>query len=470
MMTVELPSILVIDDQETILENFARLLEPAQDRSDAAVGDTFDELELALGGGSSSKPMPVIATPRYQVRYARQGAEGVRACAAAVEGGAPFAVAFVDIHMPPGIDGIETVSQLWRAQPDLEVVLCTAYSDYSWHAILRRLVQRDQLLILRKPFDPIEVRQLAACLSEKWRRGRALALRMEQLEAQVQTEVARRLHVELQRSQKFEALGRLAAGIAHEINTPAQYIQSNLEFFAESFSQVATGYRHLREGAIELDLEIRQELDEIDELIPEVPEALTNARRGVARVTAIVNSVREYAHTSQQAAEPVDINRQIRMAAELARNQYKHDAELTLELGELPILPGNADELGRAILNLLINAAQAVHAARGDGPRGRIGIVSRATPQAIHVEISDTGLGIAPEHRDRVFEPFFTTKPLGQGTGQGLTMARAVIVERHHGTLSFETEPGLGTTFHITLPVPAGAAAMAAPAEPAPLM
>jgi signal transduction histidine kinase len=280
---------------------------------------------------------------------------------------------------------------------------------------------------------------------------------MEQLEAQVQAEVGRRLQIELQRSQKFEALGRLAAGIAHEINTPAQYIQSNLEFFGESFAQVATGYQHLRGCATVSDPEIAAELEQIDELLSEVPEALANARHGVARVSAIVNSVREYAHTSRQAAEPVDINRQIRMVAELAHNQYKHDAELTLDLGELPTIAGNADELGRALLNLLINAAQAVHAARGDGPRERIGIASRATAQAIHVDVSDTGLGIAPEHRDRIFEPFFTTKPLGQGTGQGLAIARAAIVERHHGTLTFDTAQGLGTTFHISLPITAAA-------------
>jgi two-component system NtrC family sensor kinase len=441
-MTSDPAGILVIDDQSTILENFARLLAPpnatARETSDSAL----DELDAALGG-APLQVIPTVAIPHYRVHYAQQGAEGVRECAAAAAAGSPFSVAFIDIHMPPGIDGIETASQLWRIQPDLEIVLCTAYSDYSWHEILHRLVARDQLVILRKPFDPIEVRQLAACLSEKCRRGRSLARRMEQLEARVQSEVSRRMQVELQRSQKFEALGRLAAGIAHEINTPMQFLQGSVEFLGEAIEQVTNHLRRCEPGCART----------LAPVIADIPTALSDAADGVARVTAIVRSVREYAHTSHREMELIDLNRQIRMAAELARNEYRHDAELSLDLGELPNIRGHADELGRAILNLLVNAAHAVHAARGAGTRGRIDIATRATPQGITIDISDTGVGIAPENRERVFEPFFTTKPLGQGTGQGLAIARAAIVDRHHGSLTFDSTPGLGTTFHIWLPL-----------------
>ncbi|MCX5748352.1 MAG: ATP-binding protein, partial [Proteobacteria bacterium] len=130
-----------------------------------------------------------------------------------------------------------------------------------------------------------------------------------------------------------------------------------------------------------------------------------------------------------------------------------------LRLGELPMAPGHADELGCAILNLVVNAAQAIHAARaGQGPRGTITITSRATADAIAIDVADTGPGISAAHRPRVFEPFFTTKPIGQGTGQGLTIARAIVVDRHHGTLTFESEPGRGTTFQICLPIQRGVA------------
>jgi two-component system NtrC family sensor kinase len=312
-------------------------------------------------------------------------------------------------------------------------------------------------VILRKPFDPIEVRQLASCLSEKWLRGRVLARRMEELEAQVASEVGRRMHNELQQSQKFEALGRLAAGIAHEINTPSQYIQSSVEFVSSACTEIASGLHRMRARGMR-----DPELDTLETLLAEIPNALADAEQGISRVSAIVRSVREYAHTSNRGElEPVDINRQIHMVAELARNQYKNEAELVLELGAVPEVPGNADELGRALLNLLLNAVQAIQAARNHGPRGRITITTRASTAAVMIDIADTGIGIRGEHRSRVFEPFFTTKPRGQGTGQGLAIAYAAIVERHRGTLDFDSIPNHGTTFHVSLPlaVPRGVTA-----------
>ncbi|MEJ7602952.1 MAG: ATP-binding protein [Kofleriaceae bacterium] len=429
-MTSGLPNLLVVDDQEPILHNFATLLEPSRTSGNTS---ELDLLELALGGTAPAEP---VITPRYHVRYARQGAEAVRECEAALAADRPFSVAFVDIHMPPGIDGVETAMQLWQLQPDLEIVLCTAHSTYSWHEILARLSVRDQLVILRKPFDPIEVRQLAACLTEKWRRGRAVAARMAELEQEIAREVARRLEIELRGSQKFEALGRLAAGIAHEINTPSQFIQSSLEFLGETFAEL--------DGPPSADCRA------------DIATAISDAVSGVSRITSIVRSVREYAHTSGEQHEPVDLNRQVRMAGELARSQYKHDAELVLDLGDVPAVMGHADELGRAILNLLVNAAHAIRA-RKDRRLGTITIKTRCTDRAVELAISDTGVGIAPEARDRIFEPFFTTKALGEGTGQGLAIVRATIVDRHQGTMRFESELGHGTTFMLTLPLPSRA-------------
>ncbi|MBS1123324.1 MAG: hybrid sensor histidine kinase/response regulator [Deltaproteobacteria bacterium] len=427
-MTTAQPNILVVDDEQSILDSFRSLLDaPGSDPTVA----TLDELELALGGA------PRVATeqPRYRMHYARQGADAITACSSALASGAPLSVAFIDIQMPPGIDGVETAVQLWRQQPDLEIVLCTAHSTYSWQDILARTPRRDQLVILRKPFEPIEVRQLAACMSEKWHRGRELQRDMERLEAQVQREVARRLQIELGVSQKFESLGRLAAGIAHEINTPTQYIQSSLEFLAETIGDLKP-----------------ESGGETAELFDSMTGAIGDALSGVARVTAIVRSVREYAHTSDTQHDTVDLNRQIRMAAELAKSQYKYSADLVLDLGELPPVRGHADELGRAILNLVINAAQAITAKRDGGRRGRITITTRATASVVTVSVADTGTGIPDEHRARVFEPFFTTKSLGEGTGQGLAMVRAAIVDRHHGTIDFESVVGAGTTFHLSLP------------------
>jgi signal transduction histidine kinase len=189
---------------------------------------------------------------------------------------------------------------------------------------------------------------------------------------------------------------------------------------------------------------------ELDELIAEIPQAVADAQEGIRRVNAIVRSIRDYTHPSQHHAM-MDVNRQIRAVAELARNEYKDDAELVLELGDLPLIPGHADEVGCAILNLLVNAAQAMRG--GQGPRGKITVTSRATADVIAIDVADTGPGIPIAHRERVFEPFFTTKPIGQGTGQGLAITRAIVVDGHRGTLTLDSELGRGTTFHVNLPI-----------------
>ena len=421
--------VLVVDDQASILEDFRHLLAPGASAEHAEL----DALASLLGAEPVERPSSL---PSYELHLARQGIEALALHGDLLAQGRRTAVAFVDIQMPPGIDGIETLARLWEAQPDLEAVLCTAYSDYTWHSILDRLERRDQLVILRKPFDPIEVHQLAACLSEKWKRGRMLARRMEQLEEQVREEVARRLDVELRNAQKFEALGRLAAGIAHEINTPSQYIQTSLESIDEVVREVDTA---LAAG----DLAVARRV------LAHAPPAVTDALQGVKRVTAIVRSMREYAHTRQGAApEPFDVEGVIRTVTELVRAQYKHDATFLLELGGIPQVVGDADELGRALVNLLVNAAQAVMAT---GKRGTITVRTSASDDDITIAVVDTGVGIPREHRDRVFELFFTTKPRGEGTGQGLAMARSVIAA-HGGTVTFDSAPGHGTTFYIRLP------------------
>ncbi|HEY4178999.1 MAG TPA: hybrid sensor histidine kinase/response regulator [Kofleriaceae bacterium] len=421
------PRILVVDDQESILESFATLLERQQSETSISLAD----LEAALGGDVPDATVhPEI--PTYGVAYARQGKDGLAICQKAIADGYPLSVAFVDVHMPPGMDGVETALALWRLQPDLEIVLCTAHAVYSWKEILAKLPRRDQLVILRKPFDPIEVRQLAACLTEKVRRGRELAEQLAQLEARVQQEVTRRLHTELANYQKFEDLGRLAAGIAHEISTPAQYILSNLDFLSEVLTEV---------------------IDDPTAPVPfdELRAAVEEATHGVKRVTTIVRSVREFSHPSAGRFEEVDVNQLVRMAAELARSEYKYDAELVLQLGAVPHILAQADELGRAVMNLLINAAHAIRAKHQGKALGHITVVTRIDGDSVSISVADDGTGISEEHRSHIFEPFFTTKPRGEGTGQGLPFVHATA-ERHGGHISFDTRPGVGTTFVVALP------------------
>jgi signal transduction histidine kinase len=462
-MPSELARIMVVDDNDAIHHDFQQILDR---RSRSAMAASLDDLERELGGEPATPALPCAA--EYDLAFMSQGEDAVRAVAQARGMDRPFACAFVDIRMPPGIDGIETIARMWQCQPELEIVLCSAYSDYSWEEIVRRLNPADRLVVLRKPFDPMEVRQLAACLSEKWLRGRLLDDRLRNLEAQVQTEVEARLRErsrhedEQRRSRRLEALGQLAAGIAHEINTPTQFASSNLEYLAEivpvlgdalaaqraCLAAVARGELTIAEACARAD-----QLS-YDEALAEAPKAIADARTGIARISRVVQSVRSHAHLrDRDCLVPVDVNEQVRSALELARNEYKHDADAVIELEEVPRVLGDAGDLCLAILNLIINAAHAMRDKRGnERARGVLTVATRHANHQVEISIGDTGPGIPPEIRDRVFEPFFTTKPVGQGTGQGLSIARATIVERHRGTLRFETEPGVRTVFVIGLP------------------
>jgi signal transduction histidine kinase len=192
-----------------------------------------------------------------------------------------------------------------------------------------------------------------------------------------------------------------------------------------------------------------------DDALAEAPRAIADATTGIARISRIVQSVRSHAHLRDRAGlVPVDVNEQVRAALDLARSEYQDEADVVVDLADVPRVLGDPGDLCLAMVSLLTNAAYAMRDRRHDsGERGLLTVSTRAEGASVEIEIRDTGTGIAREIRERVFEPFFTTKPIGQGTGQGLPIARATIVERHRGTLRFDTEVGRGTAFVIGLPV-----------------
>jgi signal transduction histidine kinase len=436
------PRILLVDDNEVLLADYRRILEsPARDLDDA-----LDRLEQLAGGTGAGGGRPV--QPRYELTTVNQGTAALAAADRADALGRPYSVVFLDVRMPPGIDGVETAARLWRDHPDLEIVLCSAHNDYGWDDLARTLGQTDHLLVLRKPFDAIEVRQLAASLSEKWFRGRRLADHIQQLDAAIQAEVEARLadrarhEAELRRRERLAVLGRLAAGLVHEISAPAQLASASLEVITE----VAAGLSALAAGDRTLDLTALS-----DDLAP----VLDHAHLAIGRIHALVKRIRaQVRHEPDQALRPSDLHHEIRAAATLAQPEYKYHAELVLDLGALPPVECDAADVSQAVLNLIINAAHAIAEVRGgQGPLGRIEVSTRTSGDFVDITVTDTGCGIQPEHRDRVFEPFFTTKPIDQGTGQGLAIVHACIVERHRGSLTFDTEVGRGTTFRIRLPI-----------------
>jgi len=275
-----------------------------------------------------------------------------------------------------------------------------------------------------------------------------------------------RMQRQLQQSQKLKAIGQLAAGIAHEINTPTQYIGDNLAFISNGFKdllQLLQLYKEIEPALIELGLAdkleelktVKEEID-LDYLLEELPQAVSQSREGVKRITEIVQALRAFSHPGEEHKKATDINRALQTTITVARNEWKYVADVHfLPNPNLPLVYCYPGEINQVFLNLIINAAQAIKQKIGNRPgdKGEITITTETHNHSVLITISDTGTGIPEEIRDQIFDMFFTTKEVGQGTGQGLALAHATIVDRHRGKIWFESEPGEGTTFFIELPI-----------------
>jgi signal transduction histidine kinase len=275
----------------------------------------------------------------------------------------------------------------------------------------------------------------------------------------------RHMEVELQQAQKLEAVGRLASGVAHEINTPVQFASDSVHFLRDSFGDLLpllTRYRRIRDLAREgvvpahvlAEAERAEVAADIDFLLENMPKAVERSSEGLDRVADIVRAMKAFAHPDATEKAPADINQAILTTITVARNEYKYVANLETDLGELPAVLCHVGTLNQVFLNLIVNAAHAIgDVVRDTDDKGLIKVSTRLDDNQIVVGVSDTGAGIPEEIRTRVFDPFFTTKEVGRGTGQGLSIARSVIVDKHGGTIEFESEVGRGTTFTIRLPV-----------------
>ena len=250
-------------------------------------------------------------------------------------------------------------------------------------------------------------------------------------------------------ARKLEAVGQLAAGIAHEINTPVQYISDSVHFIRDGVQELLEWISRLQPG---LSDPAEASLD-LPYLRENLPTALERVLEGLGRVTEIVRSMKEFSHPEQRECGPVDLNRIIRNMLIMARHEYKYLADIELHLGDLPAVTCHGGEIGQVLLNLLVNAAHAIaDVVDKSGVKGSIVIRTRLEGDETVVSIADTGCGVPEAVRDRIFEPFFTTKDVGRGTGQGLSIARQVVL-RHGGSLTFESETGKGTTFFVRLPL-----------------
>ncbi|MFN8179006.1 MAG: PAS domain-containing protein [bacterium] len=274
------------------------------------------------------------------------------------------------------------------------------------------------------------------------------------------------LERELAQARKLESIGQLAAGIAHEINTPTQYVSDNTHFVAGAFQRLLPPMR----GFAELESAHPEAAPPREELAPlwkalrdanfafasaEIPKALEQSQEGLDRIAGIVRAMKEFSHPGDERSA-TDLNAAIQSTIVVARHEWKYVADVETDLDpSLGPVTCHAGDIKQVVLNMIVNAAHAIEKARGQGAaaKGHIRISTRSATPWAELRIADDGCGIAPEHRSRIFDPFFTTKEVGKGTGQGLTIARAIVVKKHRGTIDVETEVGQGTTFIVRIPL-----------------
>ena len=514
----------------------------------------------------------------------------------------PYPTAFVDMRMPPGWDGLETINRIWQLDPDLQVIICTAYSDYSLETIIEKLGHSDRFVILRKPFDVVEVQQLANAMTEKWRLLRQTRTQMENLEQTVScrneqldqshaenetllasitaaiigldqhgrvlrwnraaellfnrrtaevighplyecglhldwtsirqaiqlcsvaretielhnlpyrradgrdglldlsltpnrsdfnhrlnlvilaSDITQRhaLETQLRQAQKLEAIGQLAAGIAHEINTPTQYVGDNTRFLKDSFESIANILRSHEQllaaaktgtlsPALLTNADATLAANDLKYLFDQIPTAIRETLEGIERISRIVRAMKEFSHPGTKEKVAADLNKAIESTTTVARNEWKYVADLELDLDpQLPLVPCLIGEFNQCILNLVVNSSHAIADVLKEklGTKGLITVSTRLDGDHVEVRVADTGTGIPEAVRPRIFEPFFTTKEVGKGTGQGLSIVYGSIVRKHGGTVRFETETGKGTTFILRIPLkPAGEKSESDPAR-----
>ena len=290
----------------------------------------------------------------------------------------------------------------------------------------------------------------------------------------VSRDVTDRRHLEKQllQSQKLEAIGQLVAGIAHEINTPAQYVGDNVRFIDQSFGDVldVVGSLQRLADACRSSGLYAAEMTTLDEvavrtdfefLATEIPAALRHALEGTERIAEIVRGMKAFSPSATGALMPTDLNQQLEAAISVSRNEWSYAADVVWDLDPtLPLVNCQASEMNQVFLNIIVNAAQAIALTQqvGERRKGEIRVSSRTDGECVEIAIADTGSGIPVDARSRIFDPFFTTKPVGTGTGQGLAIAHGVV-EQHGGRITFETEIGVGTRFVVRLPVAGSGAA-----------
>jgi len=361
----------------------------------------------------------------------------------------------------PGESGLELTKFIVETYENTIVVMLTASEDLETSA---RAIENGAFSYLVKPVKPSQLIISVSNALKVWEYQKLI--HEQQMELKRKIEHLEKTKLELFQAQKLEAIGQLAAGIAHEINTPIQYVGDNIHFIRDAFDDLNEALAHFKDflGCVKKGEVKNQQIEkmetileetDLDFLAREVPEAISQSLDGVDRVRKIVRSMKEFSHPGGEEHLITDIHHAIENTVTVARNEWKYVADLEMEFDDaLPKIPCNPGEINQVLLNLIINASHAIADALGEHPegKGKIHIQTKNRDAHIDILISDTGAGIPEDIQEKIFDPFFTTKKVGKGTGQGLAISHSVIVDKHKGKILFHTLKGKGTTFTISLP------------------
>lgn len=418
--------ILLIDDNPGIHKDFEAIFAKISDEKRGRLHELFhkitgvDSLHVADGKGNGQLPKK-----NFQLDSAFQSEEACLRVHQALFENRPYAIAFVDVRMPPGADGIQTIRKIWEIDPDIQIVICTAYSDRSWEEIFRLLNPKDNLLILKKPFDLSEVLQMAHTMSEKWKTSRTLreANRRLAKSNEVLEKIVEQQQIKMIESCKLANLGELASGIAHELNTPITVIK-------------------LRSQQIKrLSLTDDPDMQKISQFLDMI-DATCNRMAKI--VSGFLHAGRD---PNRDAMEHYPVKGILDSAISLCTDRFNENSvQVELDVPADLLVYCNSVQLSQVFLNLLTNSLDSIALL----DERWIKISSQVDEIGATITFTDSGPRISQELADKIMQPFFTTKSIGKGTGLGLSISFSII-EQHRGILELDTaHPNM--SFRVTLP------------------